>query len=66
MQLIVNGDAFDHEGDPSLPALLAALDVDPARVAVMINGRVVTRKARDLTTLREGDKVEVLSFVGGG
>ena len=62
----LNGEAFDAPGPLSVTRLLAALDVDPRRVAVEHNRRVVRKAAYDSTVVAAGDEVEVVNFVGGG
>ena len=47
-------------------SLLAGMGVDPTRVAVERNDDVVPRKTWDQAPLHEGDRVEIVSFVGGG
>ncbi|MBT3294096.1 MAG: sulfur carrier protein ThiS [Verrucomicrobia bacterium] len=66
MQLTLNGETTAYDGEPTLAALVAARGADPERVATMLNDAVVTRSARDATALTEGDRVEMLSFAGGG
>ena len=46
--------------------LVAALGLGPRRIAVEVNRAVVPRAEYALTALREGDRVEVIHFVGGG
>ena len=46
--------------------LLARLQIDPRRVAVEHNLVVLKRDAFDRTTVRDGDEVEIVNFVGGG
>jgi sulfur carrier protein len=46
--------------------LLALLGVDVRRVAVERNRRVVRRVDHVTTALQDGDKVEIVGFVGGG
>ena len=46
--------------------LLNQLDIDARRVAVEHNLVVVKRTAFDVTTIRGGDEVEIVNFVGGG
>ena len=50
----------------TLGALLVSLGVQPATVVVERNGEVVPRDAFDRTVLAEGDRLEVVRFVGGG
>ncbi len=61
----VNGEERDLAGR-SLADYLEASGFCPERVAVERNGRIVPRAAYDETVFREGDEVEVVSFVGGG
>ena len=49
-----------------MSALLAALGVEPTRVAVERNHDVVPRRDYDRTVLAAGDHLEVVGFVGGG
>ena len=46
--------------------LVATLGLGARRIAVEVNRAVVPRAAYPSTTLREGDAVEVIHFVGGG
>lgn len=36
------------------------------RIAVEINGDIIPKKNYDETVLNDGDKIEIVSFVGGG
>ena len=66
MTIRVNGEARDLADPVSISALLAALDIDPRRVAVEHNLVVVRREAYDSTLIADGDEVEIVNFVGGG
>lgn len=67
MKLVVNGEAFEHPGEPRLPAVLAAYGVAAGvRVAVVLNDEVVPESRRGGTAVREGDRIEILTFAGGG
>jgi len=46
--------------------LLRQLELPPERVAVEVNLCVLLRAQFSLTRLREGDRVEIVTFVGGG
>lgn len=65
MRLVVNGEDFVAEEGTTVTALLALLDLG-GPVAVERNGDVVPRAEHPTTVLAEGDKVEVVHFVGGG
>ena len=62
----LNGEPFETSGPLSVSRLLAALAVDPRRVAVEHNRLVVKKAAYDSTVVAAGDEVEVVNFVGGG
>ncbi|AMV71427.1 hypothetical protein JCM30471_32640 [Desulfuromonas carbonis] len=66
MQIIANGKPVDIPAGSSVASLLAALGLDPARVAVERNRAIVPRAAFAATLLAEGDQVEIVQFVGGG
>jgi thiazole synthase len=66
LRIRLNGEAHELAGPLSISALLAALDVDPRRVAVEHNLVVVKRHAYDSTTIDDGDEIEIVNFVGGG
>ena len=66
MRLKINGsDREVPEGQP-LVQLLASLGLPPARVAVERNGEIVPRNAYPRMVLAEGDRIEIVQFVGGG
>ncbi len=66
MKVTLNGEPFDLDGPATVATLLAQLHVDPRRVAVEHNLVVLKRAAFETTTVREGDQIEVVNFVGGG
>ena len=66
MRITLNGDAHELAGPLTVAELLARLDIDPRRVAVEHNLVVVKRDLLDRTTVREGDEIEIVNFVGGG
>lgn len=66
MQLVVNGETLDYQGDARLVSLLEHVGADSDRVATMLNNKIVRKEDRPLTTLKQGDHVEVLVFAGGG
>lgn len=68
MHLIVNGEPFELGEGTTLVDLLRALrgegPVGP--VAIERNGEVVPRRLHGTTELGEGDRIEIVHFVGGG
>lgn len=56
----------DLQAPVDLPTVLAALGLKPDRIAVEHNGEIVRRLAWTNALVEEGDKLEVVHFVGGG
>ena len=69
MQLIINGQAREFEtlSDGSTVAdLVAALAMQADRVALECDGEIVSRATWGGSAVREGDRLEIVHFVGGG
>jgi sulfur carrier protein len=69
MKLIINGDErdFPEASNPfTLAALVEALGMKADRVAVELNRDIVPRDRWTETSLNDGDRLEVVHFVGGG
>lgn len=69
MQLHINGTARELsqlDADATLAQALIALELKADRIAVEHNGVIVARAAWGSTALRDGDKLEIVQFVGGG
>ncbi len=65
MQIFVNGE--EQIIDPtSVLGYLQALAIDPQRVAVELNLEILPKGDYAATPLREGDRLEIVHFVGGG
>ncbi len=64
--IMLNGEPYQMPGRLPLSALLAALGIDPRRVAVERNLAVVRRAAFADTIVDEGDTIEIVNVVGGG
>jgi sulfur carrier protein len=62
----VNGERRDVPDALTLDGLVKSLSLAPERLAVELNQGVVRRADWPATTLREGDRVEIVHFVGGG
>lgn len=66
-QIILNGQPEQLAEDVrTVHQLLAVKGVNPARVAVELNRRILPRNQFESTSLSAGDVVEVVTFVGGG
>ena len=66
MKLQINGNPRDFVGPLSLQDLFQQLGIKPDRVAVELNRNIVPREQWDKTTLSDGDRLEIVHFVGGG
>jgi sulfur carrier protein len=66
IELIINGKRVELDQPTPLLSYLEKLGVNPRTVAVEHNGEIIERSTFASTTLREGDKVEIVRMVGGG
>jgi thiazole synthase len=66
LRITVNGEARTARPGTTVAALVAELGMESARVAVERNEDVVPRRTWAEATLGDGDKVEIVAFVGGG
>ncbi len=66
IQIQVNGEARGWGQDRTIADLLRDLDLKPDRVAVELNLEIVDRNDFSTRSLQDGDRVEILSFIGGG
>ena len=66
LQIQVNGEPRDVPDSVTLGGLVRDLALAPERLAIELNHRVVRRADWQDTILREGDRVEIVHFVGGG
>ena len=66
MRVIVNGESREVTGGTTVEELLRELEVRAALVAVEVNGTVIPRRQRTETAVQEGDRIEIVTFVGGG
>ena len=62
----LNGDPYVVEGDARLTTLIDILKMKPTRIAVELNREIVPKADYAKVTLREGDELELINFVGGG
>ena len=62
----VNGEHKRVPGGISIVEMLNEIGIDPAKVAVERNLEIVPRSQYGRTPLADGDRIEIVSFVGGG
>ena len=66
MRIQVNGEFRDVTERLSLEELIAHLKLAGERLAIELNHSVVRRGEWPARTLQEGDRIEIVHFVGGG
>ena len=66
MKLVINGQDKEIQDNLTVTGLLESLDIDPNRVAVEVNLKIIKRCDFGERQLNEGDAVEIVNFVGGG
>ena len=66
MRLTVNGEEKDYPGITTLASLVEHLGLKADRLAIELNHDIVPRTRWSETSLNDGDKLEVVHFVGGG
>jgi sulfur carrier protein len=66
IHIVVNGEPRATADGQTLLGLLQELQLDPARVAVELDRRIVKQPLWSGTVLHEGAQLEVVQFVGGG
>jgi thiamine biosynthesis protein ThiS len=66
MRLMVNGEERRFADIGHIAALVTALGLDTRKVAVERNLEIVPRSAYAMTSLCDGDRIEIVHFIGGG
>ena len=66
MKLLINGEDREFNSPLSLSSLVEQLGMKTDRVAIELNRNIVARERWAETNLNEGDRLEIVHFVGGG
>ena len=66
MQLTINGEIRAVSGVADVAGLVMALGLDTKKVAVERNLEIVPRSAYQKTPVADGDRIEIVHFIGGG
>lgn len=64
--LQVNGESKTCSPETTLPVFLEQLGMNPRLVAVEYNGEILHRQFWETTEMQEGDRLEIVTIVGGG
>jgi len=66
LTIVVNGNQTDIRESATVSDLITQLGLKAERVAVELNKKIIRRAEWETTTISEGDRLEVVHFVGGG
>ena len=66
IKIHVNGEAKTWRSGATVADLLTELDIKTERVAVELNLEILDRAMFSQRHLNDGDRVEIMSFIGGG
>jgi sulfur carrier protein len=66
VEIVVNGEPRQAPAGQTILGLLEELRLEPARVAVELDRRIVKRSEWGALELAQGARLEVVQFVGGG
>ena len=66
VSILANGDGRDVAPETSVENFLGSLDLSASQVAVEYNGKILPRSRFPETILASGDRIEIVTLVGGG
>ena len=66
LRLTINGEARTLHGPHDVARLIALLELDARKVAVERNLEIVPKSQFEATALSDGDRIEIVHFIGGG
>ena len=66
MKLLLNGEERVFDGVDTLADLVSSLGLDARKVAVERNLEIAPRSTYAATALADGDRIEIVTFIGGG
>jgi thiamine biosynthesis protein ThiS len=66
MRLLINGEERRFADLSDIAGLVAALGLDARKIAVERNLEIVPRSSYAATALSDGDRIEIVHFIGGG
>ncbi len=66
MQTYINGEVKTLDNAGTVAALVESLGLDTRKVAIELNLAIVPRSLYAQTALNDGDRIEIVQFIGGG
>lgn len=65
MNITLNGNSIEIESNQTVEQMVRARGLDPEKIAIELNRRLL-KSEKYSTELKDGDEVEIVTFVGGG
>ncbi|MDF2962190.1 MAG: thiamine biosynthesis protein ThiS [Paenibacillus sp.] len=66
MQLVINGESRDVSEVSTVTDLLVLFKLEQKILVVELNREIIERDHYEVTVLKDGDRLEIVHFVGGG
>ena len=66
MRIILNGNPIELQKGLNIESLVVVRGLEPCRVVVELNGDITDSSNWEKILIKENDKIEIISFVGGG
>lgn len=66
MDIQVNGKSLNFSSTKKLPDLLTEMGLNPRLIAIEYNGEILHRQYWQETDIKSGDRLEIVTIVGGG
>ena len=66
MNVIINGNREDIPDGLTISDLVKSYNLAPSRIAIELNLKILPKRSYDITEIKDGDKIEIVHFVGGG
>ena len=66
MYILVNGKETEIQAGDTATSLISRLQLNPHTIVIERNGTILKKQQWDETTLNQGDRLEIVTFVGGG
>ena len=66
MYIVLNGKKFELKKKDTIAHLLKKIDIKSSKVAVEVNKVVIPKEKYKYFKFREKDRVEIVTFIGGG
>jgi thiamine biosynthesis protein ThiS len=66
IKIILNGEDYLAEKNQTIDNLILKLNLDISKIAIEKNLQIIPPEEFALSTIKENDKIEIVSFIGGG